>query len=619
MNRNRFRRANSSLPGYDDGAYDLSDHPASQAQPSADQYGIDSEFGEGVRQGPYRSGPAPASVGWTPEHPAADEDTISDYAETSELYEANLRKAMERKASKCIEIAENRLGKTASQDDIEDLALRFMDLPTRQINAKLERIASDFLAGDEVQDATGHEGDDEGVANVTAEETATDLAEEIAMLKAANARLSQQMRKLAEDVVQKETGNEGDDESVETLDSDESEGATKKLASEAMAEDMSILAEMMQEANHMGDSDRMAEIVATMELLAKKYKRHNQYGEAAGAFGYQDPDTRAKNRANRDSDWNKKVKKHHNQEYYGANRANKELWGVEYSGSVGKYDRSKKAEFMAEDILSDEEFANILAEMDAMADESMAGGKGSGGNNKGTRKVINQYGEAAPGFGYQDPDTRAKNRANKDSDWNKKTKKFYNLNYYSGNRGKVEGWPTPENPRVAEMEAEMNMASEEEAMLQEMLAEMEAEMNMGSEEVMASEEAMASEDEASEEVSNQNVMASEDIAEHHMSDHDDVMGLHMGSEEAGIDPKLARIFQAADEVASEEEASEDEASEDEASEEVSTKKSASFRPQTQARQASVKTLGNISREASSGSDELSKLWESAPDVSKFFG
>ena len=59
--------------------------------------------------------------------------------------------------------------------------------------------------------------------------------------------------------------------------------------------------------------------------------------------------------------------------------------------------------------------------------------------------------------------------------------------------------------------------------------------------------------------------------------------------------------------------------EDEASEEVSTKKSASFRPQTQARQASVKTLGNISREASSGSDELSKLWESAPDVSKFFG
>ena len=53
--RNRFRRANSSLPGYDDLGYESFGHPASQAQPSADQYGIDSEFGEGVRKGPYRS------------------------------------------------------------------------------------------------------------------------------------------------------------------------------------------------------------------------------------------------------------------------------------------------------------------------------------------------------------------------------------------------------------------------------------------------------------------------------------------------------------------------------------------------------------------------------------
>ena len=185
-----------------------------------------------------------------------DEDIISDYAETSDLYEANLRKAMERKASKCIEIAESRLGKTASQEEIEDLALRYMDLPTRQINAKLERIASDFLAGDELQEATGHHGDDEGVGNVTAEEglemdsTATQLAEEISMLKAANDRLTRQMRRLAEDVVQKETGHAGDDESVKTLDSEEDQGATKKLASEAMAEDIAILAEMAQEASH---------------------------------------------------------------------------------------------------------------------------------------------------------------------------------------------------------------------------------------------------------------------------------------------------------------------------------------------------------------------------------
>ena len=53
----------------------------------------------------------------------------------------------------------------------------------------------------------------------------------------------------------------------------------------------------------------------------------------------------------------------------------------------------RKLNSWAEDILSDAEFAEILAEMDSMAEESLAGGKGSGGNTKGTRKVINQYGE----------------------------------------------------------------------------------------------------------------------------------------------------------------------------------------------------------------------------------
>jgi hypothetical protein len=110
---------------------------------------------------------------------------------------------MERKAAKCIEIAESRLGKTASQGEIEDLALRYMDLPSRQINAKLQSLASDFLAGDEMQEATGYEGDDVGPGNVTAEDTtvAEELAEEIAMLKAANACLTRQMRRFAEDVV----------------------------------------------------------------------------------------------------------------------------------------------------------------------------------------------------------------------------------------------------------------------------------------------------------------------------------------------------------------------------------------------------------------------------------
>ena len=96
----------------------------------------------------------------------------------------------------------------------------------------------------------------------------------------------------------------------------------------------------------MGDSDRMAEIMATMDILAKKYKRHNQYGEAAPGFGYQDPDTRAKNRKKRKSEWDGYTKDFHNLNYYQKNRGNPELWGVKYDGPVGKYDRSKKAEFV---------------------------------------------------------------------------------------------------------------------------------------------------------------------------------------------------------------------------------------------------------------------------------
>ena len=96
---------------------------------------------------------------------------------------------------------------------------------------------------------------------------------------------------------------------------------------------------------------------------------------------------------------------------------------------------------------------------------------------------------------------------------------------------------------------------------------------------------------------------------------EDPMGLD-ASDLGMIDPKLASIFTASDEDDEDDEDADE--TEDGDSEEKETSKKASYRPSKRTRQASVKTLGNISREASS-SDELSKLWESAPDVSKFFG
>ncbi|MBT5637948.1 MAG: hypothetical protein HOJ16_05240, partial [Candidatus Peribacter sp.] len=135
---------------------------------------------------------------------------------------------------------------------------------------------------------------------------------------------------------------------------------------------------------------------------------------------------------------------------------------------------------------------------------------------------------------------------------------------------------------------------------------------------MASDEDLMASDEETTMVA---PMASEDLADqndpHHFAE--DIMGL--SDDEVGIDPKLARIFSAGDEMQDAtgnegEDVGPGNASEEDG--ESASEKSASFRPQTTARQSSVKTLGNISREASSASDELSKLWESAPDVSKFF-
>ena len=62
---------------------------------------------------------------------------------------------------------------------------------------------------------------------------------------------------------------------------------------------------------------------------------------------------------------------------------------------------------------------------------------------------------------------------------------------------------------------------------------------------------------------------------------------------------------------------EDEDAEDLEKDEESKKK-ASLRPQPKRASKGAKTLGGVSKEASSEVSDLSKLWESAPDVSKFF-
>ena len=294
----RNRRANSALPGYDNLGFDLG-HPASRAQADIDEYGIDSDFGSTPHQGPYRSGPPPASVGWDPDHPATPDHLIEDYG---------LRGSIERKASKCLRIAEAQLGRRASAQDLEDLALRFMDLSNAQINRKLARLAddtvlqnaigrdlepgvdnaqsevvSDFMS-DEIIDDLGMDmmaddlmaddlmadefyGDDmmaDEEAGMMADHGMADLlAEEIESLKAANARLARQVRKLADDAVAKGTGlSKVEEELIE-----ESEQPLAKSASRGMNRLANALADFFAEDVH--SSDLSAEESILSSILAE--------------------------------------------------------------------------------------------------------------------------------------------------------------------------------------------------------------------------------------------------------------------------------------------------------------------------------------------------------------
>ena len=483
--RRRSRRANSGLPGYDNLGWDHFGHPASADQPSVDQYGFDSEFGEGVRKGPYRSGPAPASYGWEPEHPAVSDELVEDYAITDDLRQENLKKAMERKASKCIRIAESRLGRTASQREIEDLALRMMDLPNRTVNARVAR-----LADNAVQVGTEY---DEGL-DFTGPGNSSDELE-------ADAHMSHTM------FDEYDTDNDGmismdewggSDEIFDDLDSNEDGFLSREEISLGLGDSF---------ADDIEADDELSSIIAELEADE----------------------------------------------------------GLEATMSMAE-DHSSSAEALAEEIA-------ILKAANARLARKV-------------RKLADNAVQVGTGYQGQDPnleiDTTSENEP-------------------------TEGEPTQRLAKIERLaEALSTYMSDMDTTADDDMATLLAELEADDSREMNDPEYGYTADEGGE----------------------DVMGLDMG-DEILADPRLASIFTAADdsEESTEEESTEEESTEEETTEEESTEetteekaeKKASYRPRTSARQSAVKTLGNISREASSASDELSKLWESAPDVSKFFG
>lgn len=123
-----------ATPGYAE--YFADDpHPAAQDDPDMHEYenGDTSSWAEDPHPGPYVNSEHPATPWEGSDHPA------NKKART-------MRAAVERKAAKCVRIAQHMLGKKATPTQIEDQALDLMDLPDAQINTTLQRLGSEFMA-----------------------------------------------------------------------------------------------------------------------------------------------------------------------------------------------------------------------------------------------------------------------------------------------------------------------------------------------------------------------------------------------------------------------------------------------------------------------------------------
>lgn len=125
------------------------DHPAHKADPEVGDYLIDNDgngtgsepadFNEDVHQGPYENAAHPATPDEGPFHPA----------QPAGKQAAMRRRAAEKKAAKCIRIAQAMLGDNATVAQIEDQAVDLMDLSDASIDRQLERLSAVTVEADQ--------------------------------------------------------------------------------------------------------------------------------------------------------------------------------------------------------------------------------------------------------------------------------------------------------------------------------------------------------------------------------------------------------------------------------------------------------------------------------------
>ena len=199
----------------------------------------------------------------------------------------------------------------------------------------------------------------------------------------------------------------------------------------------------------------------------------------------------------------------------------------------------------------------------------------------------------------------------------------------------MEAYQMAEEPTATSMFAEED--SELEGLMAEFMSEIESDEHEDTEEAMLSE--MLAQEEDEEEVEEEEIMLSEMLAEEEKAnqtalehfevedeEEDELMLAEEGLDAMGLDDGmgddelLAGLFAGKFAGEEEEEEAEEEVEEEEkeAEEEAASKKASRLRPRARKASKGVKTLGNVSKTASSEMNELSKLWESAPNISDLF-
>lgn len=139
----RKASAPPAVPGYNT---EDQDHPAHQPDPAYDKYkkGDPDAWAETPKAPPYPEGNPPQVPGYDTE----DQDHPAHIKNPRVPKEAKIQAMIERKAAKCLHLATSILGKTASKQAVEMHALGLMDAPETRINAALKRLGGGFLAQD---------------------------------------------------------------------------------------------------------------------------------------------------------------------------------------------------------------------------------------------------------------------------------------------------------------------------------------------------------------------------------------------------------------------------------------------------------------------------------------